>query len=62
MGVFKLIIGIILCLVGIYLVFLEVAMLISESHAFRNGGCVLFVVFVGIGVLIFVGGIFLCKR
>jgi hypothetical protein len=61
MRAFKLIMGTILCIVGIYLVFLEVGMVISEPHADKNGGWVIAAVFIGIGVLIFLGGILLCK-
>ncbi len=61
MSTLKLIAGIILCIVGIYLVFLEVGMLVSEPHCFWTGGWIPFTVIVVIGVLIFVGGILLCK-
>jgi hypothetical protein len=43
-------------LVGLYLVFLEVGMLFSESHVFKGSNIAVFAVFVAVGLfLVFLG-------
>lgn len=57
MTVFKTMLAIILCIVGVLFVVFEIGMLVSEPHLFWTDGWVPFSVFVVLGVIIFVGGI-----
>jgi len=61
MNTLKLIVGIILCIVGVLFILFECAMLISETHSFWTGGWIPFLIFVVLGVIIFIGGILLCN-
>jgi hypothetical protein len=47
---------------GLYLVFLEVGMAISESHAFRGTNIFWFAVFVALGLFLFCLGLSKLRR
>jgi hypothetical protein len=61
MAMFKTILGVILCIVGVLFVLFEIAMLIGETHSFLTGGWIPFSIFVVLGLAIFVGGILLWR-
>jgi hypothetical protein len=49
-------------LAGLYLVFLEVAMAMSESHALRGTGILFFAVLVALGLVLFCLGLSKLRR
>mgnify|MGYP001032064501 CR=1 FL=1 len=62
MRTFQLIIGAVLCIMGVLLVLFECAMALSEPHSFWRDGWIPFTVFIFVGVVIFIGGILLYIR
>ena len=58
MVVVRIVFGILLCILGIHSVVFQLGMLYSEPHAFASGWHI-FLIFIIVGIIIFVGGVLL---